>query len=372
MSTTEEQDTQNKRQESEEPAASDNRSEEENMEHLRRFFAEKLNFSKTEKKEKVKVLNDVSIDGIVNYINENDCKNIITMAGAGISTSAGIPDFRSPGTGLYHNLQKYNLPHPQAIFELDFFHNNPKPFFELAKELYPGTFKPTLCHYFVKMLDEKGLLLRHYTQNIDTLERVAGIPEDKIVEAHGTFHIGHCLKCRQEYSQDWMKEIIFKDQIPSCEKCSGVVKPDIIFFGEVLPSKFYNGIRTDYSKCDLLIIIGTSLAVQPFASLVDRVEDHVPRILINREKSGHRSSIMTMLGMGGGLNFDSKDNTRDVCWLGDCDEGCLLFAEKLGWADELLQRVIEEHEKIAKVTNRQKIDIVSGKKPNSTEKQELP
>ncbi|CAG9836290.1 unnamed protein product [Diabrotica balteata] len=127
-------------------------------------------------------------------------------------------------------------------------------------------------------------------------------------------------------------EIIFKDQIPSCEKCSGVVKPDIIFFGEVLPSKFYNGIRTDYSKCDLLIIIGTSLAVQPFASLVDRVENHVPRILINREKSGHRSSIMTMLGMGGGLNFDSKDNTRDVCWLGDCDEGCLLFAKKLGWA----------------------------------------
>lgn len=124
--------------------------------------------------------------------------------------AAGIPDFRSPGSGLYHNLQKYNLPHPTAVFELSFFHENPRPFFELAKELYPGKFKPTPCHYFIKLLEEKGVLLRHYTQNIDTLERVAGIPGDKIVEAHGTFHTGHCLKCQKEYPQEWMKgEIIF-------------------------------------------------------------------------------------------------------------------------------------------------------------------
>lgn len=97
------------------------------------------------------------------------------------------------------------MPHPQAIFELEFFYENPKPFFELAKELYPGSFKPTICHYFIKLLMEKGMLLRHYTQNIDTLERVAGIPGDKIVEAHGTFHTGHCLECRIEYTQEWMK-----------------------------------------------------------------------------------------------------------------------------------------------------------------------
>lgn len=78
--------------------------------------------------------------------------------------AAGIPDFRSPGSGLYHNLQKYKLPNPQAIFEIGFFRQNPKPFFTLAKELYPGTFKPTTCHYFIKLLNQKGLLLRHYTQ----------------------------------------------------------------------------------------------------------------------------------------------------------------------------------------------------------------
>lgn len=81
-------------------------------------------------------------------------------------SAAGIPDFRSPGFGLYHNLQKYNLPDPQDIFEIEFFKNNPKPFFTLAKEMYPGTFKPTVCHYFIRLLEEKGLLLRHYTQVI--------------------------------------------------------------------------------------------------------------------------------------------------------------------------------------------------------------
>nr|CAD7454343.1 unnamed protein product [Timema tahoe] len=120
-------------------------------------------------------------------------------------SGAGIPDFRSPGSGLYHNLEKYKLPDPQAIFEIGFFKVNPQPFFTLAKELYPGTFKPTVCHYFVRLLYEKGLLLRHYTQNIDTLERVAGIPGEKLVEAHGTFHTSHCLKCRKLYDLEWMK-----------------------------------------------------------------------------------------------------------------------------------------------------------------------
>lgn len=121
--------------------------------------------------------------------------------------AAGIPDFRSPDTGLYNNLQKYKLPYPTAIFELDYFLTKPKPFFALAKELYPGTFKPTPCHYFIKLLHEKGLLVRHYTQNIDTLERIAGIPDEKLVEAHGTFYSNHCLVCRKEYSMEWMKGV---------------------------------------------------------------------------------------------------------------------------------------------------------------------
>ncbi|KAJ8925862.1 hypothetical protein NQ315_009714 [Exocentrus adspersus] len=338
------------------------------MEHLRRYLAEKLGFyddddAVTEDEtEKVKVLDEVTVDGIINYIKNKNCKNIITMAGAGISTSAGIPDFRSPGTGLYHNLKKYNLPNPQAIFELDFFQDNPRPFFELAKELYPGSFKPTVCHYFIKMLVDKGYLLRHYTQNIDTLERVAGIPDDKLVEAHGTFHTGHCLQCRKEYTQEWMKERIFKDDIPICESCPGVVKPDIVFFGENLPNKFHKSLLVDFGKCDLLIILGSSLAVQPFASLVDRVPSNIPRLLINREKAGHRTGIMAMLGVGGGLDFDSKDNTRDVLWLGECDEGCQLLADKLGWGDELKELCKKEHDRIDKVKDDETDETTASKK----------
>lgn len=106
---------------------------------------------------------------------------------------------------MYNNLLKYNLPYPQAIFELEYFYQNPKPFFQLAKELYPGTFKPTPSHYFVKLLENKGLLIRHYTQNIDTLERIAGISADKLVEAHGTFFTNHCLQCKAAYTLEFVK-----------------------------------------------------------------------------------------------------------------------------------------------------------------------
>ena len=85
--------------------------------------------------------------------------------GAGISCNAGIPDFRTPGSGLYDNLQKYNLPHPTAVFDLEFYKDNPHPFVQLAAELWPGVkHSPTVTHSFIALLERKGLLLRNYTQ----------------------------------------------------------------------------------------------------------------------------------------------------------------------------------------------------------------
>lgn len=253
------------------------------------------------------------------------------MVGAGISTSAGIPDFRSPESGLYSNLQKYNLPYPSAIFQFSYFRDNPRPFFALAKELYPGSFKPTPCHYFIKLLEKKGLLLRHYTQNIDTLERVTGIDGEKLVEAHGTFYKNHCIGCNLEYSMEWAKEKIFKDKIPVCSECHGIVKPDIVFFGENLPEKFYNLPEVDFKKCDLLIVMGTSLEVQPFASLIERVNKNCIRLLINREIVGKLSDPLTEMFLGDGFHFDMPGNKRDVAWVGDCDDGVQLIADKLGF-----------------------------------------
>ncbi|CAK0894708.1 unnamed protein product [Prorocentrum cordatum] len=106
----------------------------------------------------------------------NDIQDsVVVVCGAGISVSAGIPDFRSKGTGLYDNLQKYNLPSPQAVFTLDFFQQDPLPFFHLAREIYPGKYAPTSAHAFLRLLQEKRVLRRCYTQNIDTLERMAGV-----------------------------------------------------------------------------------------------------------------------------------------------------------------------------------------------------
>uniref|UniRef100_A0A6A7FRQ6 NAD-dependent protein deacetylase Sirt2-like isoform X1 n=2 Tax=Hirondellea gigas TaxID=1518452 RepID=A0A6A7FRQ6_9CRUS len=310
---------------------------------LMSYMKQKLNISGPQEPP-VKVLSSLDVDGVVQHMKSDNCRNIITMAGAGISTSAGIPDFRSPESGLYNNLQKYNLPYPEAIFELNYFRKNPQPFFTLAKELYPGSFDPTPCHYFIKLLENKGLLLRHFTQNIDTLEYVAGISEDKLVEAHGSFRTAHCIQCRKLYHQNWVKDQLFSDHIPSCTECAGVVKPDIVFFGEGLPDKFFQRLSSDFPSCDLLIIMGTSLTVQPFASLIDNVPASCPRLLINREAVGESDSVMSMLqnlmGKSGGLQLKSPHNTRDVALLGDCDDGCLLLAEKLGWKEELDELIV--------------------------------
>ena len=239
------------------------------------------------------------------------------------------------------------MPHPQAIFEIGFFKKNPEPFFKLAKELYPGSFRPTPSHHFIRLLEKKGVLLRHYTQNIDTLERLAGVSDDKLIEAHGTFYTAHCIKCRKLFSQEYVKDEIFKDAIPQCDKsdCEGVVKPDIVFFGENLPDRFYSSVGSDFARCDLLIVMGTSLTVQPFASLVERVPSSTPRLLINMTKvgvEGHdpMALMMRLLGRGGGaFDFDSKKNTRDVARIGPCDDGCRELADLLGWKEELEEMI---------------------------------
>ncbi|XP_017767390.1 PREDICTED: NAD-dependent protein deacetylase sirtuin-2 isoform X2 [Eufriesea mexicana] len=326
--------------------------EEFGMEKIRKYLTQKLKLfdsSNYDEQSQQKVLRELSIDGIIEYIKENENCKIITMAGAGISTSAGIPDFRSPSSGLYHNLGKYNLSHPQVIFELDFFMKNPEPFFMLARELLPEGFKPTPCHYFIRLLWEKGLLLRHYTQNIDTLERMAGLPPEKLVEAHGTFHTGKCLKCGASYTLPWMKEKVIEGIVPKCEECNeGVVKPDIVFFGEMLPERFHVLADRDFTEADLLIIMGSSLVVQPFASLVDRVRPNCPRLLINKDKVGMQDRLSRLLGLRHGLIFDTRSSHggRDVAWLGDCDTGCQLLADRLGWGDELKDLIKKEHERL--------------------------
>lgn len=236
------------------------------------------------KPQPVEGLNSFDIKGLVNYINTKHPNKIIFLLGAGISCAAGIPDFRTPGTGIYYNLRQFNLPEPESIFDIEYFKTNPKPFYKLAKKTMPGKYKPTLAHYLPVIFHKHNLLKRVYTQNIDGLERIAGVPSNKLVECHGTYYKAHCLKCQKEYDLKDIRGQMEKGEVPKCKKCKdGVIKPDIVFFGENMPDRYFELSKKDFKDCDLFIIIGTSLQVCPVNYLPTYVDENVPRILINNE-----------------------------------------------------------------------------------------
>jgi len=281
------------------------------------------------------------MSGVADLINEGLIKNIVWMSGAGISCSAGIPDFRTPGTGLYSKLAKYRLPTPESMFDLEYFRNDPNPFYDIARSLYPGTHKPTITHFFLKLLYKKGLLLRTYTQNIDMLERMAGIPSSKLVNAHGTWATAHCIECGEMEDAAWVKtEICKHKRHPLCRYCDGLLKPDIVFFGEPTPYKMEQLAREDFRKCDLLIVAGTSLQVQPFASMINMVEGYVPRMLFNRDPVGLRGDFAD----GYGFLFGHEANYRDVCVLGNCDDIVVKFAKQINISKEL-KKIKSEYRK---------------------------
>ncbi len=258
----------------------------------------------------------MTVSDVATLFKDGQISNVVFCVGAGISTAAGIPDFRSPKTGLYHNLKRLKLKNPEQVFDIDFFRKRPEPFYTLAHELYPGKFQPTLTHSFMRLLHEKNMLLRCFTQNIDTLERRAGLPAERIVEAHGSFAGNHCIDCHKEGDAAMVRKLVSEKKVPRCSQCKGLVKPDIVFFGEGLPELFFRRM-SDFSKCDLLIVAGTSLQVHPFASLPDHVSHDTPRVLFNLEEVG---------------NFNRD---LDVISLVKCDDGITELAKACGWLEEL-------------------------------------
>ena len=140
----------------------------------------------------------ILLEDIVAKLKGKEYKRVVFLTGAGLSVAAGIPDFRSPGTGLYSKLAEYKLPYPEAIFERKFFKENPKPFLTLCKELLTAEFQPTAGHHFIKKMNENGMLYMNLTQNIDDLEVKAGLPLEKIIQAHGHSRSAHCVSCNAE------------------------------------------------------------------------------------------------------------------------------------------------------------------------------
>lgn len=249
-------------------------------------------------------------------------KKVTFFLGAGISTSCGIPDFRSPKTGLYANLQKLNLPYPEAVFDLDYFRDSPKAFYTLCEELYPGRYVPSKFHFLIRLFQEKKLLKRVYTQNIDTLERIAGVKGDFIVEAHGSFANSHCIDCDEPMPTEELTRQMFSndDGIPKCARCTGYVKPDIVFFGEGLPERFFSMWEKESQDVELAVVAGTSLTVHPFASLPTECPKLLLRVLVNKDVVG---------------DFATRKRRSDIIVQEECDHFAETLASLLGWREEL-------------------------------------
>ncbi|KAF8370695.1 sir-2.1 [Pristionchus pacificus] len=224
-------------------------------------------------------------------------KRILMLTGAGVSVSCGIPDFRSKD-GIYSRLHVSfpDLPDPSAMFDIQYFRRNPKPFYDFAKEIFPGMFEPSFSHKLIAHLEKSDKLLRNYTQNIDTLEKVAGI--ERVIECHGSFSSASCINCNAVYTPDDIRENVMEKTVAYCRvpKCDGVIKPNIVFFGEDLHSDFHTQMAIDKHEADLVVVIGSSLKVRPVSLIPFAVSPDVPQILINREPIGHYTSDIELLG----------------------------------------------------------------------------
>lgn len=207
----------------------------------------------------------------------NNSKKIVVFTGAGISTNSGIPDFRS-SNGLYNEKTKSNIS-PEKIISNSFFMERTKDFFDFYfdKMVYLDA-KPNFAHYYFASLDEKKDVTI-VTQNIDNLHTLAG--SKTVIELHGSVKRNYCIKCNKFYDLN----DISKNGIPYCS-CNGIIKPDVVLYEEPLNEQNIKDTISAISKCDTLIITGTSLAVYPAASFIEYFKgDNL--ILINKSKTNY-------------------------------------------------------------------------------------
>ena len=235
-------------------------------------------------------------------------KFCIALTGAGISTESGIPDFRSKN-GLWnrYDINEYGY--------LQSFLKNPEKVWKMLAEMAElfEKAKPNPAHYALAELEKLGLLKAVITQNVDGLHQEAG--NKKVIEFHGSFNTLTCLNCGKKYS----KEEISLKNLPRCT-CNGILKPDIVFFGEPIPTKALNEALELANKSDLILVIGTSCAVYPAAELPIIVKRNGGKIIeINREES-------------------------ELSYLADY--------KLLGKAGEILPKLVEEVKKLMKIKER--------------------
>jgi NAD-dependent deacetylase len=199
----------------------------------------------------------------------------VALTGAGVSTASGIPDYRTPGTGLWANVD------PMEVAHIDSFLRDPQRFWSFYKQRMGDldSAEPNAAHYALAQLEAAGYIKGLITQNIDRLHRRAG--SKSIAEVHGSIDRGECLQCGRTYPHDFMVEATSAGGIPYCE-CGYPLKPAVVYFGEGLPQEVYSQAQDWAGRADVLLVAGSSLQVWPVAGL--------PRLTL---QNGGRLVILT-------------------------------------------------------------------------------
>jgi len=203
-------------------------------------------------------------------------ERVVALTGAGISTAAGIPDFRGP-KGLYVTRQ-YD---PDTVFDISVFRRNPEPFFEFTRDFLGviDTLEPTVTHRFLAQLEVEGRLVGVVTQNIDSLHQRAG--SQRVISVHGDYWSSHCLECGRQYNLDNLKTMVRTAVVPRCT-CDGVIKPDVVFYGEAV--RDLDLAASAIVASDLLLVLGSTLLVYPAAFLPEQAGGNV--VVVNRGEVG--------------------------------------------------------------------------------------
>jgi len=218
---------------------------------------------------------DILVDKVAGLI--INARKTVVFTGAGISTESGIPDFRSPG-GIWERFDPDDFTYQKFIKDPKV---RRKQWQMLAEGGLTSMAEPNAAHYAIAELDRLGKLDCVITQNIDNLHQKCGVPDNKVFELHGNINWAVCLKCGQRYPLEQIKARLDKGgETPDCESCRGILKPDVVLFGEALPAEVLNEATRRSSGCDLFIVIGSTLIVYPAAFMPDYAVNSGAKLVI--------------------------------------------------------------------------------------------
>ena len=188
--------------------------------------------------------------------------HVFVLTGAGISTDSGIPDFRSPGTGIWEKVD------PMAVSSVDVLYNDPRLFYEAGFSRFASISgaEPNQGHKVLAELEDQGYIKGIVTQNIDGLHVKAG--SKNVWEVHGHLRTGYCLGCKKKYPfEELVQQVELKRIPPVCHNCYSMLRPDVVLFGDPMPTFFFELQHKIQMECDFMLVVGSSLVVYPVADL---------------------------------------------------------------------------------------------------------